>query len=78
MLKIVLLLACVFFIYLLFTRNSRKAARAQTGQPKRVEDMVRCAYCAVYLPKNESVPSGEQFFCCKDHLRLAQSRQTTR
>lgn len=76
MLKIVLLLFLVFVVVLYLTRNSRK--RQASGEPKRVEDMVRCAYCAVYLPKNESVASGDQHFCCKDHQKLAQARQTAR
>ncbi|MBS4099606.1 MAG: hypothetical protein KGZ83_22600 [Sulfuricella sp.] len=74
MLKIVMLLAGVLVVYLLLTKHKRGTPRTHAEAPKQMEDMVRCAHCAVYLPKNESIPSGEQYFCCEDHRRLGRPR----
>lgn len=75
MLKLLLLLAGIFFVYLMIGKSRRRAARARSAAPKRVEDMVRCGHCGVFLPKDEGVSSGEQYFCCKEHLAIAQSRR---
>ena len=37
------------------------------GQPKALEEMVRCAHCGVHLPRSESVVSQGKFFCCNEH-----------
>lgn len=74
MLKILLLLAGIFLVLVLFSKPRRRAARAEPEQPKRVEDMVRCGHCGVYLPKHESISSDGQYFCCEEHRSLVKDR----
>jgi len=40
------------------------------SQPIEGEDMVRCVYCGVHLPKSESLTSEEKIFCSEEHRRL--------
>jgi len=35
--------------------------------PKAIEDMVRCSYCGVHLPKSESISEESKFFCSDEH-----------
>lgn len=63
--RLIFLFAIVAVVYLLFKSWRSKASEKQ---PEVVEDMVRCAHCGVHLPMGESVRSGDQFFCCADHL----------
>ena len=62
--KIILLAVIIFVVYSL----------AKGGKPKKTapktEDMVKCAHCGVYLPRSESVASGNLSFCCEEHRRL--------
>lgn len=37
------------------------------GQPKALEEMVRCIHCGVHLPRSESVTSQGEFFCSNEH-----------
>ncbi len=78
MLKILLLFAAVFVVYMLLTKSTRRAKRAQPEPPKKVEDMVRCGYCGVYQPKNESVEDEGRYFCCEEHRSLAKDRHNAR
>lgn len=74
MLKILLLFAGIFIVYVLFSKSRRRVAPAKPEQPKGVEDMVRCGHCGVHLPKHESVSSDGLYFCCEEHRSLAKDR----
>ena len=56
--RLIFIIALAAVVYLLL-RSKRKPA----SPPITTEDMVRCAYCGVHLPKGESIKSGERFFC---------------
>jgi uncharacterized protein len=43
------------------------SARARDASPPPVEDMVRCAHCAVHLPRGQAVQEGDDWFCCEAH-----------
>ena len=74
-----LLVIAVFIVFYLFLRNYAKrsgdaqppSSASRHGESKHGEDMVRCGVCGVHLPTSEAVTSGGDYFCCKEHLRLA-------
>jgi uncharacterized protein len=33
--------------------------------------MVRCEYCGLFLPENETIVSDSHFYCCKQHESAA-------
>lgn len=65
-------IACV--IYLLI-KSYRKHLPPEQVAPS--ENMVRCAYCGLYLPENESIRAGEQIFCCTAHRDADQTRRAS-
>ena len=65
MARLLLLAAIVAVIYLLIRSFRGKASPKQDSAIP--EDMVRCEYCGVHLPKGESVQSDGRFFCCAEH-----------
>lgn len=70
MIKLLLLIALVWIAFALVKGYARK-----TSKPKAAtqQDMVRCAYCATYIPKIESVRAAdERDFCSDEHRRLAE------
>lgn len=69
MAKILLLILIVWVVYTLIKRYQRSLNVPQAG-PKPVEDMVRCAYCAVNLPRGEALLTKGEFFCTPEHLHL--------
>ena len=34
---------------------------------KSVDDMVRCARCGTFVPRNEAVHEGDRDYCCIQH-----------
>ena len=34
---------------------------------KQVDDMVRCARCGIFTPRQEAVREGDRFYCSADH-----------
>jgi len=34
---------------------------------KQVDDMVRCAHCGTFVPRDEAVHEGDRDYCCTQH-----------
>ena len=62
--RLLLLIAIVAVVYLLIRSYRNNALRQDKPF---VEDMVRCVYCGVHLPKGESIQAGGQHFCSIEH-----------
>jgi uncharacterized protein len=70
-LKLLLLLAVIAVVYWIFKSYKRKVQRGATPPAARgAEDMVRCAQCGLHLPRSESLPAGQSFYCSAEHRRL--------
>lgn len=41
---------------------------AETVNKENGEDMVKCAACAVHLPRSEALLVGDNFYCCNAHI----------
>jgi len=67
--KILLLIAIVWIVILLVQRYRRSLKNTDTS-PRPVEDMVKCAHCAVNLPRGEAIYTQGEFFCTAEHQRL--------
>ena len=44
-----------------------KGPAVEQKKTKKVDEMVRCAQCGVFVPRNEALKHGEQFYCCSQH-----------
>jgi uncharacterized protein len=74
-LRLILLIAFIYGIYLLLRRAAAGGAPGKSGSaPAPQEHMVSCAHCGVYLPQSDSVSAGERFYCGDAH-RIAGPRQ---
>jgi uncharacterized protein len=72
--KILLLVLGLFVAYwILKGYKGRVQRRADKKAAAAGEDMVRCDYCGVHLPRSESLPSDQSFYCSADHRRAHQS-----
>ena len=59
----------VVVVALLALRAYQRAQRRPppSSAPAKPEDMVKCAYCQVNLPRSEALYAGRQFYCCPEH-----------
>ncbi len=69
--RLLFLAAIAIVVYLVLRSLGRRAPHQ--GQPGRTEDMVRCAYCGVHLPKSESILTAGKYYCSDAHRRADQS-----
>ena len=55
----------VVVIYLLIRSFSKRIGH--NNITSKAEDMVRCIYCGVHLPKGEGVMADGDFYCSEAH-----------
>jgi uncharacterized protein len=69
--RLILVIAAFAVIYLLIKSFRMSPKKSET--PSHAEDMVRCKYCGVHIPKGESIISNGDYYCSETHLRDYQS-----
>ena len=69
--RLLLFIAVTAIAYALL--KSLRTGISEAKEQTNPQDMVRCKYCGVYLPKKESVESDEHFYCSDAHRRLHQA-----
>lgn len=66
-----ILLAIVFLAAYWVLRGYRRSLeRRDAGEPRSLENMVRCARCGLHVPRSESLERDGEFFCSEEHRRL--------
>ena len=69
--KILLLLAIGFVVWGLIRAYQRSLKNPPSPENKKaVETMVKCAHCAVNLPRSEAIFFGDEFYCTPEHQKL--------
>lgn len=80
--RLLFILALAVVVYLLLkshrTGISRAEPPASVDKQRPTEDMVRCSYCGVHLPRSEAIMAGGKFYCSDAHRRAQQSPPTDR
>lgn len=66
MARLILILAIIAVVYFLLKSYFKQTATKQ-DTPVNGEDMVRCAQCAVHMPKSESMLADGHFYCSDEH-----------
>jgi uncharacterized protein len=66
MLKIVFIGFLIFIIVRLI-QSHRSKASANSSQDGATHALVKCAFCGVHFPENESVNASGRHFCCQQH-----------
>jgi uncharacterized protein len=73
-----LFLAVVAFVVYWLLKSYRKQLLNKDDIAPHVDDMVRCEYCGVHVPKRESILTEGKYFCGQEHRRLyAESQNKT-
>lgn len=62
-----IILAALVIIYLLVKRLIGSKLATQNKTPSPSKNMLQCAECGTFIPKNEAIIESEQSFCCKQH-----------
>jgi uncharacterized protein len=68
--KLVLVLAAVFVLYLMLRaalRRHGRPPRSRQPPPAGAQPMLSCAHCGVHLPRDEALPGRGGVFCDAAH-----------
>ena len=73
--KLLVLIALILIGVWLVRRALRRtsgpsAPRADVPSEKKADELVRCAQCAVLLPRAEARMAGGTLYCSEEHARL--------
>jgi hypothetical protein len=61
-----------------YLRHKLVANRSQASSlPRPPQETVRCAYCRIYIPRDQAVGDKKQGYCCADAHCLAQRASRT-
>jgi uncharacterized protein len=78
MTKFLIFLAIVGLVLLIGRSAAKRGRRAPPAPPAKgqpePEKIVRCSYCATYVPLAESCRHDGKDYCCDDHYRRAMMR----
>ncbi len=66
MVKLLLIFIAIWLLISVLKRYKRNMDD-QYRSNNNAEDMVRCSYCGLHLPKNESFLKNSHYFCSEDH-----------
>jgi len=67
---LVLLVLVVLAVWLVRRALRPRAPRADAPTEKKSEELVRCAQCALLLPRAEARMAGGTLYCSEEHARL--------
>lgn len=65
--RLLLLLLLAWLIWWVFKPLFQRRPRTTQDESKTIEDMVRCEYCRINLPKPEAIEEDGRFFCNEEH-----------
>lgn len=63
---LIYILGIALVIWILF--RLARTPKVESKPTKKVGDMVACAHCGTFVPRNEALQSGEKYYCSRAHL----------
>lgn len=73
MAKVILLVLGLLLAFSILKGYRRRIDREQAPPAGATEDMVRCDYCGVHLPRSESLAARGKHYCSAEHRGEPQS-----
>ena len=62
---LIYLLGIGLVIWILF--RLAKGPRSGEKPAKKVDDMVRCVRCGMFVPRHEAIEDDGRYYCCSQH-----------
>lgn len=62
---LIYILGIALVVWILF--RLARTPRVENKPGKKVGNMVRCARCGTYVPRNEALQAGDRYYCCPAH-----------
>ncbi len=65
---LIVLLIWVVLVVVKSLRRLRQVRQDRQGHTVTHKQVVQCAYCDVYVPKDEALLKHDDYFCCPEHM----------
>ncbi len=62
---LIYLLGIALVVWILF--RLAKSPGIESKPKKQVGDMVGCARCGTYVPRDEAIQANDKYYCCDQH-----------
>lgn len=66
----ILLLVVIGVVIFVVIKRYKQSLKMPSTTARPAEDMVKCAHCAVNLPRGEALYTQGEFFCTTEHQKL--------
>lgn len=63
---LIYLLGIALVVWILF-RLGRRSPIEKPAKKQQVDDMIRCARCGTFVPRNEAIHEGDRDYCSTQH-----------
>lgn len=62
---LIYLIGIALVVWILF--RLARGPSIESKEKKQVDDMVRCARCGTFIPRDEAIHEGDRDYCCTQH-----------
>ena len=63
-------IVCLLLVFIQKLRQARQLGQDQDETAVTKKQMVQCAYCSVYVPKDDALHNNDDYFCCSNHMGI--------
>jgi uncharacterized protein len=77
LIRFILIVSFIWLVVVLIQKLRKQGQGGQEHRQKRSiikKQMVQCAYCSIYVPKEDALQKNDNYFCCQDHLQIEQKK----
>jgi uncharacterized protein len=64
--RVLIFLLGIGLVVWILIRLAKGPSLAKKPQ-KKVDEMVRCSRCGIFVPRGEAIQHGEHYYCCQEH-----------
>jgi len=68
MIKIIVVGAVLFLVYLVFFKNSRKGNKKNDNYDQITDTLMECPTCGTFVSKDDAILSNGKYYCSKECL----------
>jgi len=70
----IILIVCLICLMFVIIQKLRRFWQVRQKQSVTRKQMVQCVGCSIYLPKDDALCKGDNYFCCTDHMKTEQKK----
>jgi len=77
LIRFILIVSLIWLVFVLIKKLRQQGQGGHEHRQKKSvikKQMVQCAYCSIYVPKEDALQKNDNYFCCPDHMQIEQKK----